>query len=353
MKGALGRALGVASLLVFGIVAGTLSDPADRPPESYRGGYRLLEADFHAHTTWSDGMLSPAALVRQARRRGLDVIGVTEHNGVAAGKAARAYSALTDGPLVIVGEEITSARVHLIGLGLEHTVQPGSAHETIAAVHEQGGVVVAAHPVERFWPALVPVRAELDAVEVMHPIAYRDPGGTFAYGGMRKFADESGLGVRVAAIGSSDYHAFSVLGLCRTWVFVEEPVTSAHVLEALREKRTVVQDREGRLSGSPQLVEALAREPYVGRSSDYAYRGASLFDRAGRFAAWLGVLGLVVLRLTFRGPRGLGPSGEDESRAELPEHRPQRESKRDATRANTGAAALPPDASSRGASIPT
>jgi hypothetical protein len=299
MNGARARTGVTAALLVFGLLVGTVCDRTEAPPKTYRAGYRLVEADFHAHTTWSDGLLSPAALVRQASRRGLDVVAVTEHNGITAGKAARAYAELTGGPLVIVGEEITSSRVHLIGLGLERTVIPSrSPHETIEEVHAQGGLVIAAHPVERFWPALEPVRSELDAVEVMHPIAYRDPGGTFAYAGMRKFAEESGLGVRVAAIGSSDYHALSVLGLCRTWVFVREPVTREAVLEALREKRTVVEDRDGRRLGAPELVKALEREPYVGRSSDYTYRGSSLFDRAGRLAAWLGVLALVVLRFS-------------------------------------------------------
>lgn len=310
MKGSLVGPLVVSALLAFGLVTGTLCDRSEPPSKTYRAGYRLLEADFHAHTTWSDGLLSPAALVRQANRRGLDVLAVTEHNGVTAGKAARAYSRLTNGPLVIVGEEITSSRVHLIGLGLERTVIPSrSPHETIEEVHAQGGLVIAAHPVVRFWPALEPIRSELDAVEVMHPIAYRDPGGTFAYAGMRKFAEESGLGVRVAAIGSSDYHAFSVLGLCRTWVFVREPVTSEAVLEALREKRTVVEDRDGRRLGAPALVDALEREPYVGRSSDYTYRGSSTLDRVGRLCAWLGVLALVLLRVGRREKPSAAPDG--------------------------------------------
>lgn len=303
MNARLVRLLFACALLAFGLVTGTLCDGSEPHPKTYRAGYRLLEADFHAHTTWSDGLLSPAALVRHASRRGLDVLAVTEHNGVTAGKAARAYSQLTNGPLVIVGEEITSSRVHLIGLGLERTVIPSRApHETIEEVHAQGGIVIAAHPVARFWPALEPIRSELDAVEVMHPIAHRDPGGTFAYAGMRKFAEESGLGVRVAAIGSSDYHALSVLGLCRTWVFVHEPVTSEAVLEALREKHTVVEDRDGRLLGAPELVSALEREPYVGRSADYTYQGSGTLDRIGRLSAWLGVLALVVLRIGTRRP---------------------------------------------------
>ncbi|CAA9536513.1 MAG: FIG00031715: Predicted metal-dependent phosphoesterases (PHP family) [uncultured Thermomicrobiales bacterium] len=38
--------------------------------------------DLHAHTTVSDGMLAPAALVQEAARRGLRVLGITDHDTV-------------------------------------------------------------------------------------------------------------------------------------------------------------------------------------------------------------------------------------------------------------------------------
>ena len=39
--------------------------------------------DLHAHTTASDGALSPTALVELARREGVGVLGVTDHDTVA------------------------------------------------------------------------------------------------------------------------------------------------------------------------------------------------------------------------------------------------------------------------------
>lgn len=51
--------------------------------------------DLHAHSTASDGLLSPAALVRLAAERGLEALALTDHDtmsgvGEAAGEAARA-----------------------------------------------------------------------------------------------------------------------------------------------------------------------------------------------------------------------------------------------------------------------
>ena len=63
-----------AGLVAIGLVGGLATDPRPDRRVVERAGYRVLEGDFHVHTTWSDGMLNPAAVVRQASRRGLDVI---------------------------------------------------------------------------------------------------------------------------------------------------------------------------------------------------------------------------------------------------------------------------------------
>src|SRR4051812_25363930 len=108
------------SLSALGFIGGFAFDPTPARPVVMRAGYRVLEADFHAHTTYSDGSLSPIGLVRQAERRGLDVIGITEHNTVLAAKIGRAYSQIAkpNGPIVVVGEEVTTVRFHVIALGL-------------------------------------------------------------------------------------------------------------------------------------------------------------------------------------------------------------------------------------------
>jgi len=82
-------------------------------PATYRGGYRVLEVDLHAHTRFSDGFLSPFDLVLQARRRGLDALAITEHNILFPAQLGRWFSRLTSGPTILVGEEVTTRRFHV------------------------------------------------------------------------------------------------------------------------------------------------------------------------------------------------------------------------------------------------
>ena len=282
------------ALVVVGLVGGGAFDPRPERPVVHRAGYRLLEGDFHMHTTYSDGTLSPLTLVRQAQRRGLDVVGVTEHNTVLASRMARAWSHWTGGPVVVTGEEVTTAAYHLIALGIERTVVPDRPVDAVVAdIHAQRGVAIGAHPVTRFQSGLAPARSLLDGVEVMHPVALRSSSAAWRWQDMIAYYEETMP--RPAAIGSSDYHFASVLGICRTLVFVREPADATAVVEAIRAHRTVVVDPAGRSYGDPQMIEALRSEPYVARSSDYAYRGENLGDRVARVLGLLGVAGIAFI----------------------------------------------------------
>src|ERR1041385_7118057 len=103
------------------------------------------------HTSCSDGWPSPGAVVDHVTMLGgLDVIAVTDHDTIEGALRARECAARRpDAPHVIVGEEVSSRHGHILGLFLEKRVRPGlSAAATIAAIHDQGGLAVAAHP---FW----------------------------------------------------------------------------------------------------------------------------------------------------------------------------------------------------------
>jgi hypothetical protein len=309
------RALSVPFLLacamvLAGLVGGVVGEVTPVRPVAHRAGYRVLEGDFHTHTAWSDGSLSPFGVVRQADRRGLDVVAVTEHNTVWPSRFARWYASGTTRPLTITGEEVTTARFHVIAVGIEQTVSPNqSLEEVIAAIHAQQGVAIVAHPVSHYWPTVLPLRERFDAAEVMHPIAFAERNAEWRWADMVRFYEEAKT--PIGAIGSSDYHWMSVLGVCRTLVFVTEPVTQASVVDAIRAHRTVTLDREGRAYGEASLVEALRAEPYVPRTGDYEYRGTGVVDRGLRTVAWLGLVGVVMLRARKRRARepGTGDRG--------------------------------------------
>ena len=153
-----------AAMLLAGVAGGVVYDPTPPRPENHRAGYRVLEGDFHVHTTLSDGSLTPLGVARQAERHGLDVIALTEHNSALPGAVGHAWSRLRGGPIVLRGEEVTSSKFHLIAVGIEDTVSPNQPlKDAIADIHRQHGVAIAAHPVKRYWAEYAPVRDDSTA----------------------------------------------------------------------------------------------------------------------------------------------------------------------------------------------
>jgi len=91
--------------------------------------------DLHCHSTRSDGLLTPAEVVRRAAERGVDVVALTDHDEVAGLDEARA-AARAAGIGFIDGAELSvtweNETVHVVGLGID----PGDAtlNEGLACV---------------------------------------------------------------------------------------------------------------------------------------------------------------------------------------------------------------------------
>jgi PHP domain len=279
-------------LVILGVVAGTFSDPLRTTRPAERGGYKLIQADLHVHSHLGDGILSPFSLVLQARRQGLDAIAITDHNQIVGARSAHWFSTLIGGPTVLVGEEITAPSFHLIGVGLTDRVTwKQSAAGAIGEIHQQGGVAIAAHPGRKYWAAYDDVIRELDGTEVMHTVAYASGERGKEIRDFYRRAETSGH--NLTAVGSSDYHWFNSLGLCRTYVFVRNN-DEREILDALRDGRTVVYDPEGTGYGEPGLIRLLQEQPVRREVGDYEYSGSGLIDRVARTCAWFGLLGLVL-----------------------------------------------------------
>jgi hypothetical protein len=276
-------------LIIVSIILGTLSDKPREGPHLTLGGYHVLAADFHIHSfPFSWALLSPLDTLIEARRQGLDVVALTPHNDTSVAKAGRWLSRFTDGPIVIVGEEIHSVRYHVLALGITNTIpwrQPAS--RAIDDVHRQGGVAIAAHPVDGFTSGYdAEALQKLDAAEVVHPIAYAD--AVYAEQ-MRQFLERT----RVTAIGDSDYHLGPLapnlrgMELCRTYVFATEQSVNG-VLDALRARRTVVYDRD-HVYGDPQMIQLAAED---GRLPKLAL-AARPTNALGLLSGIIGLLGLI------------------------------------------------------------
>jgi len=177
-------------------------------------------ADLHTHTNVSDGWPSPIEIVDHASRRsGIQVLAITDHDTIEGALRAAEYAARRSRLHVVIGEEVSSRDGHIIGLFLEKRVRPGlSAAATIHAIHDQGGLAVAAHP---FWRTQrrtsssvvhgvgwLAAELDFDAVEVENATP-----GFFVFNQMAHRLN-SGLGV--AALGGSDAHIVDAVGRAYT-----------------------------------------------------------------------------------------------------------------------------------------
>src|SRR5205823_1162393 len=78
--------------------------------------------DLHSHTTSSDGLLAPAALVARAIERGVDVLALTDHDdtgGIDEAQAAAQGTTLTLVPGAELSASWESHTVHVVGLHLD------------------------------------------------------------------------------------------------------------------------------------------------------------------------------------------------------------------------------------------
>jgi predicted metal-dependent phosphoesterase TrpH len=78
--------------------------------------------DLHCHSTWSDGLCTPAAVVERAASRGVDVLALTDHDELGGLPEARA-AAQEHGITLIDGVEISvtweTHTIHVVGLRVD------------------------------------------------------------------------------------------------------------------------------------------------------------------------------------------------------------------------------------------
>ncbi len=94
--------------------------------------------DLHCHSTWSDGLLTPAAIVARAAGRGVDVLSLTDHDEIGGLAEARA-AAVDTGIGFVNGVEISvtwnDVTLHVVGL----RVDPGNTELIEGLAHVRDG----------------------------------------------------------------------------------------------------------------------------------------------------------------------------------------------------------------------
>jgi predicted metal-dependent phosphoesterase TrpH len=178
-------------------------------------------ADPHVHTPASDGVSTVEEILAFVMEQTqLDVIGIADHERVDAALAARAMARARDLPFeVVIGEEVSTRGGHLLALFIEERIPSlRSLGESIALVHEQGGLAIPAHPLFPY-PMCAPAwllrrllaskdpRVRPDAIEAFNPTTFGRP----VHRRVVAFAAEHDM----AVVGGSDAHEASSIG--RGW----------------------------------------------------------------------------------------------------------------------------------------
>lgn len=190
------------------------------PKLNYKGMDRIGKADTHVHTYYSgfsqlgvmkfpESTTSPEKQVDRARKNGMDVLCITDHNEVAGGFIAQKYAKGFDDIEVVVGDEIMTSDGEIIGMGLTEYIKPlMTIEETVDIIREQGALTIAPHPFSFHVHGLKEriFDIDLDAFEVInggHPDKYSNH---FAQMVMDRFPG------RWAPISASDGHSNFTVG---------------------------------------------------------------------------------------------------------------------------------------------
>ncbi|HZU86016.1 MAG TPA: PHP domain-containing protein [Anaerolineaceae bacterium] len=125
----------------------------------------VMIGNLHMHTDCSDGLFSYEEMVHTALNVGFNFIAVTDHSvsGVYSGCNSQTDCSESCATLVekcrnetrllcFPGTEITG-RVHLLAIGIAPGVlETLSVAEQVAQIHALGGLAIAAHPFNSYWP---------------------------------------------------------------------------------------------------------------------------------------------------------------------------------------------------------
>jgi predicted metal-dependent phosphoesterase TrpH len=183
--------------------------------------------DLHTHTRVYSrcSALTPDALVRAARDRGLDAVCITEHDALWTNDEVRTLAESMDFP-VFRGMEVTTEVGHVLVFGLpRHDPAMATLDQLHRLVRREGGLMFLAHPSRRYG-TLPPadLAAYFDSVE-----AQNGTEGLLQNDAATSLARR----LRLPGIGGSDSHSVREVGVCATR-FDHAFETEAEFLDALR-----------------------------------------------------------------------------------------------------------------------
>jgi len=246
------------------------------------------KADIHIHTTHSDGMASVQQVFDFAENEtDLALIAITDHDMFDGADEARNLAARRNYRFqVLTGMEVTTIEGHLLVLGIDKPVRSlqGLA-DTIAQVHEQGGVVIAPHPMSWMIRSIGRnglMRIHKTPDDLIYFDGFEALNPSLAGRVVAKQARELNARVlQLAETAGSDSHVLPTIGSAAT---VYPGVTADDLLRALKEKKTTIEGHYWTAEemkylariGPAQMWQSLVKLPtkHIRRAGKFAIRNS-------------------------------------------------------------------------------
>ena len=216
---------------------------------------KMITAEFHCHSAYSsDCQTDIAGLIEYARELGLDRLAITDHNTIAGALLAKELAP----DLIIVGEEVQTARGELIGYFIKDEIPRGlSVRETLRRLKDQGAFISVPHPFDLMrhgWrqSELLELLPDVDALEVFNARCLRESYNDQALA----FARQN----RTSMLAGSDAHALGEIGLALTHlpefrtaddlrIAVKDTVIDGSILSKLDHLKTSLKTGWSKLAG--------------------------------------------------------------------------------------------------------
>jgi hypothetical protein len=262
------------------------------PSQAHRPGAGWYRGDLHCHTYHSDAAGSPVLLHAAAQQAGLDFLAVADHNTTSHWEY---FNTASSPDLVFVrAMEVTTARGHANAFGTRGWVDFRITHESdvhlvAADVARQDGLFSVNHD-----KPTIPWDYPLPAMDCMEVWQSAWLAGNWI--SLARYQDRLAQGMRISAIGGSDYHQPSRLRpegpfvLARpTTVLWMDGLSEANVLAAMKAGQGYVTESPT----GPHLALAIGRVPMGGQAVSGADAVAEVRGAIGDLLVWIDATGIL------------------------------------------------------------
>lgn len=203
-------------------------------------GNLRYKVNLHAHTSNSDGKLSPKEVAAAYKRDGYDAIAITDHWKYH-GEANLENLYIISGCEYNVGTADTIAGVsHIVGIGMKQEPVFQSDRSTpqgvVHAIHACGGIAILAHPA---WSLNIPERSikslNYDATEIYNAVSNVNQ-SCRPYSGY--FVDVlANYGITYPLLATDDAHYYGGLDNSKAYIMVKANELSTNALiEAIKNR---------------------------------------------------------------------------------------------------------------------